>query len=225
MKKLISFFLLFLCLNNFQRAHAADTGLSATSLKFKVFKMAVSTSPLCTNLITVLDNGTSAVETDFLQNPNLGSGVVANGTYPCLVIEMEDIFTFRPSANSTSGHCNTGVDSTLDICRTTNGGQSKLIDGTNVTCGVPGTADRIAIYISTATVGKNGDAFFPPTSIGDTTHGTPLTTALTNTGTSSGKLVVNTAGGICDKALAGCDGAGGGTTCAIDQIDFSFVKL
>lgn len=229
MKFFVKGFILFSCLGLIQNVYAANTGLTATSLKLKVFKFAVSTSPLCTNLITVLDNGNTPTEVDFLANPSLGSGNLSNGTYPCIVIEMTDLIKFTPE-DSTAGNCSHLVESTLDICRSDNGsggaaGTSVLIDGTTTTCGVAGTADRVALYISTATSGDNGDAFNRPTVIGDTTKGITLGAALTISGTSSGKFVVNPAGQVCDKAAAGCDGSAGGVAaCALEAPSFSFTK-
>jgi hypothetical protein len=69
-------FVFLTCLGLLSNAGAADLSLSASSIKLKVYKMAVSTSALCTDLITVLDNGSSPTEVDFLQNPNLGSGTL-----------------------------------------------------------------------------------------------------------------------------------------------------
>lgn len=214
-------------------ANAANLSLSASSIKLKVYKMAVSTSPLCTNLITVLDNGNTPTEVDFLQNPNLGSGTLANGTYPCIVIEFSDLVKFTPSANSDGGNCLTSTEYTLDVCRA-GGDTSTLINGTTTTCtgtsgnnttyGTPGD-DRVAMYISTATTGGT-DAFNRPTSIGDNAHGLNLGAALTISGTSSGKFVVNPAGQVCDNAAATCEGGpGGGTKCEMGPPAFSFVKL
>ena len=222
MKVILSaFFLVCLCTS----LNAADTGLTASSLKLKVYKLAVSTSPLCTNLVTVLDNGSTPTEVDFLALPDLGSGTVADGTYPCVVIEFTDIIKFTPSTNSTSGNCLTTVEETLDICRTDSSGSSKLIDGTTTTCGVQGTADRVAVYLSTGAAGDNEDAFNPPTSVGDTQRGINLTSALVVSGTTSGKFVVNPAGKVCDTNAAGCAGAGGGTDCEMDAPVFGFSKL
>lgn len=233
MKKLVLGMALSACLPF--SAFAADLSLSASSIKLKVYKMAVSTSPLCTNLITVLNNGSTPTEVDFLQNPSLGSGQLANGTYPCIVIEFSDLVKFTPSANSTSGNCSTATEYTLDVCRAANGDTSKLIDGTTTTCtgtegdnttyGTPGD-DRVAMYISTASTGAGSDAFNPPTVVGDATKGLNLGAALTITGTSSGKFVVNPAGQVCDNATAGCEGgAGGGTKCQMGPPAFSFSKL
>lgn len=227
MKYILNSFVLYSCLGLSQFAVAADLSLSASSLKLKVYKMAVSTSVLCTNLITVLDNGNTPTELDFLSNPNLGSGTIADGTYPCIVIEFTDNIKFIPSTNSTSGNCLTSAEYTLDICRPDSGGTSRLIDGTTTTCtGVTGGAlgpDRVALYLSTTVVGSSGDSFNPPTTVGDTGFGLRLGSALTVSGTTSGKFIVNPTGKVCDTANPAC--GGGGASCELDAPDFSFSKL
>lgn len=240
MNNFIKGFVLLSSLGFLQLANATgDLSLSASSIKLKVYKMAVSTSPLCTGLITVLDNGNSPTEVDFLQNPSLGNGTLADGTYPCIVIEFSDVIKFSPSTTSTSGHCVAGTEYNLDVCRSDNngGGSSKLIDGTTTTCtGTSGTsttygtagADRVAMYISTASTSSNGsDAFNPPTSVSDASHGLSLSATLTIAGTASGKFVVNPTGKVCDGNAIGCEGATatGGTRCEMGPPTFSFSKL
>jgi hypothetical protein len=213
MKKLLSGIITTIsCLGILPNANA--TMINASSLTFSVYKMAVSTSPLCTNLITVLDNGNSPTAVDFLTNPNLGNGVVADGTYPCIVIEFADYISFKPSA--TSGACVLNTTYYGDICRnnTSPVGTSKLIDGTTTNCGALGTSDRVAMYLSTGSSATGNDAFNPPTSIGDTVHGLNLATALTISGTSSGKFVVNTTGKVDDASA-----------CGMNPPAFSFSKL
>jgi hypothetical protein len=203
-------------------AYAADTGLSASSLKMKIFKFAVSTNVLCTNLITVVDNGNSPVELDLVGVVQFGKGKIPKGTYPCVVIEFEDHIKFKPSTLSSHGTCNpANPDEVLDVCRT--GAQhSTLIDGTSTTCSA--ASDRLAMYLSTTAAGGNSaDAFNPPTVTGDSAHGFPLTSALVVTGSSVGKFVVNPTGKVCDAWAAGCDGGGGGATaCKLEPPVFGF---
>jgi hypothetical protein len=221
-----------------QATYAADTGLSASSIKLKVYKMAVSTSPLCTGLITVLDNGNTPTEVDFLQNPSLGSGSLADGTYPCIVIEFSDLVKFTPSSNSTSTNCLASTEYTLDVCRA-GGDTSVLIDGTVTNCtGTSGANintygtfgdDRVAMYISTATTG-GADVFNRPTALGDNAHGLNLGAALTIAGSSSGKFVVNPVGKVCDNNNASCEGGPGGSgvgtgRCEMGPPAFSFSKI
>lgn len=214
-----------LSLNAFAITDAGNINITPGALKLKIYKFAVSTSPLCTNLVTVVDNGNTPTEVDFLSAPNLGNGVLANGTYPCIVIEFADNLKFRVSTATTSGNCSTSTDNILDVCRSDNSGTSKLVDGTTTTCGVSGTNDRVAMYLSTASSSTtNSDAFNPPTSVGDAAHGFNLASALVVTGTSTGKFVVNATNKVCDTADTACNG-GGGTSCEMAPPLFSFSKV
>lgn len=237
MKNIFKSFIALNCLALFSNVYAVDSAgdinLSASALTFKVYKMAVSTSPLCTNMITVVDNGNTPVAVNFLGNPDLGNGVLANGTYHCIAIEFSDVLSFTPSSTSTGGSCASGVPRNLDICRSDNAGSSKLIDGTTTSCtgtnganaGLYGTAgaDRVAIYLSTGvTVGGN-DAFNPPLTLGVNTHGFNLVSPLVITGTSAGKFTVNPTGKVCDSAHSTCGGIAG--TCGMEPPVFSFTKI
>ncbi|MEA9357796.1 hypothetical protein SHI21_16310 [Bacteriovorax sp. PP10] len=237
MKNIFKTFLIVNCLSILPVAHAVDNagdiGLSASALTFKVYKMAVSTSALCTDLITVVDNGNTPVAVNFLSNPDLGNGVLANGTYNCIVIEFSDVLSFTPSTTSTSGNCVASTPRNLDICRSDNGGSSKLIDGSTTSCtgtnganaGVYGTpgADRVSIYLSTGVTTGGNDAFNPPLTLGVNTHGFNLASPLVITGTSSGKFTVNPTGKVCDSAHSTCGGVSG--TCGMEPPVFSFSKL
>jgi hypothetical protein len=204
---------------------AGDLNLTPTSLKLKVFKMAVSASGLCTNLITIIDNGSTPAEVDFTQDPSLGAGSVADGTYPCIVIEFADAVKFTPP-NSASLACLSSVEETLDVCRTPD--TSVLIDGTSTSCGAPGTTDRVAMYISTFSIGGGSDAFNAPTSNGDALRGLNLGAALTIAGTAAGKFTVNPAGQVCDDSNdtgSDCEGGGASASCQMGPPAFSFSAI
>ncbi|NCN95692.1 MAG: hypothetical protein GW917_03125, partial [Bdellovibrionales bacterium] len=129
----------------FAATQAANLGLSPSALKLKVYKFAVSTNPLCTNLVTVVDNGSTPLEVDFSGSVNLGSGSLADGTYPCVVIEMSDKIKYTSASTSTAGNCVSGTEYTLDVCSS---GTSTLVDGTTVTCSA--ADNKVALHISTA---------------------------------------------------------------------------
>lgn len=210
-------------------AWALDTGFSPTSLKLTIYKFAVSTSPYCTNLITVVDNGNTGVETDFVNHPNLGSGVLADGTYPCVVIEVSDNVKFTPNGTSTSGLCVSGAESVIDICRTDQGGgggvaASTLVDGTVVNCTgtdvpIAPIANRVALYLSTASTAGN-DTFHPP-SLGDTAHGLTLGSALVVSGTSVGQFRMNATNQVMDSSIASAPNG----KCEMQAPAFSFSKI
>lgn len=190
-----------------QNVFAADPQF----LKLKVVKMAVSTSPLCTDLVTIIDNSnsTSLDYVNFLNNPNLGSGKVDDGTYPCVAIQFYDTIKF--ASDTTTGSCTSGVDVSGDVCRSPD--TSKMIDGTTTNC--TSGENIVTMYLSTASTSSSGsDAFNPPTSLSDAAHGLKLTTALTVSSGAVAKFVVNGTGKI--------DGSGG--TCDMQPPAFSFAQ-
>lgn len=219
----LSFFIL-ICSFNLFATPGGDLNLTPTSLKLKLYKFAVSTSPLCTNLITVVDNGNSPQEVEFIGTVNLGTGVLASGTYPCVVFEMSDNIKYTPGANSASGACVSGVENTLDVCRDQGTPvTSRLVDGTTTTCSVGVHDDRVAMYMSTGSPGT-GEAFNPPSAdgVGD---GFNLPAALIVSGAVTAQFVVNPTGKMCDNTNdsgSDCDGAGAGATCSFEAPTFSF---
>ena len=215
MKKLL---VIFFLINH--AAFGANTALSPSELILSVYKLAISTSPLCTNPITVFDNSTPT-EVNFLSAPSLGSGTVADGTYPCIMIEFSDNIKFRPSSTSDASACVSGTQYTVDVCNASSSTSFTLINGTTRTC--DNTNQRVAMYLSTAssTVSGNANAFVSPTTIPDATKGFKLSSALVVSGTSSGKFIVNGTGKVCDPADASCNGAG----CQMEPPLFSFSKI
>jgi hypothetical protein len=217
-KKLVFVFSLSIMFNGY----SANLGLSPSSLKLAVYKFAVSADALCTNPITVVDNGSSPVDVEFVGGVNLGSGSIANGTYPCVIVEFSSNIKFTPSTNSTAANCSMATEEIMDVCR--NPDTSLLIDGSTTNC--TAGADRVAMYISTASASTTAaDAFNPPTSIGDAAHGFNLPTALAVSGSVSGKFVVNPSGKVCDGDDPGCDGGGNAGECKMEPPLFNFTQL
>ena len=192
----------------FASAFAADINIDPTELNLKVYKFAVSSSPLCTSLKTVFSTETPTAQ-NVLSNPNFGSGSLTDGTYPCVAIEFSDNITYKPNANSDTGNCVSGATSTLDVCSS---GSSTMIDGTTTTC--TAAENRVTMFLSTASTQTNGgDAFTPPTVLGDSTKGFKLTAALTVSGATAGTFVVNGTDKIADQ----------GGNCEMNAPLFSFV--
>ena len=137
------------------------------SSKVKVFKFAVSTSKACTDPITIFSS-VAGVEQDLLTSPTFGSGQVAAGTYPCVLIEVSKIIHTQGTTLCTTEFpdviCN---DNQL----------SQLIDGTSVTCtGGYDNDQHVTLYINTLNTGNRGDrALLPPSSETDTASGLKLT--------------------------------------------------
>lgn len=226
--KITYFFILFLAMlsHAFAVTPPGDLRLTPTSLKLKVYKFAVSTSPLCTNLITVIDNGDTPQEVEFIGSVKLGAGNLAAGTYPCVVVEMSDNIKYTPGSTSTSGFCQSGVPNTLDVCRDQGAPTtSPLIDGSVTTCSAGVVDDRVAMYMSTYSPGT-GDVFNPPTAdgVGD---GFNLPNPLVVSGSTTAQFIVNPEAKMCDNSNdAGndCDGGGATNTCQLEPptFDFSF---
>jgi hypothetical protein len=204
---------------------AGDLNLTPTSIKLKVYKFAVSTSGLCTNLITVVDNGSTPTEVDFTSAPNLGSGSLGDGTYPCVVVEMSDQLKFTPP-NSASGACLAAQEETLDVCRS-GGSNSTLVNGTVTSC--TNGDDRVAMYLSTFSASTNSaDSFNAPTSNGDATRGITLGAALTVSGSVTGRFIANPTGQVCDDTNdtgSDCEGAGANASCEMGPPSFSFTTI
>lgn len=184
-----------------------------SDLKLKVYKVAVSTSVLCTNPVTVFEESSPSY-TDFLDSPTLGSGTITDGTYPCVMIEFSDNLKFTPTAND-GDDCVAGTEYTLDVCGASYGGSGQLVDGTAFTC--DDTDQRVAMYISTTSTDTSNptNAFTPPTTTNDGDRGINLGSALVIDGTSSAKFVVNASGNVSDS----------GSTCEMAPPLFSFSKL
>lgn len=191
-------FIVMLFLGIVNNVEAADSGMNPEYLEIKFYKLAVSTSPYCTNLQTVITQPQGELF-DFLSNPVMGSGTVALGTYPCIVIEFSDNIKYAADQNSTSGNCVASAPLVEEIC----GGQPDAItyiDGTTSTC-VDGQEQKIALYLSTASTNTNGNGespFLPP-SIGHVNRGLNLGAALEIGQGLSAKFIVNALGSISDS--------------------------
>ncbi len=197
MRKFIFYWLLI----PFAKIYAADTQLDPERLDLKVYKVAVSTSGNCSNPVTILTNDNPTYE-NFFDNPTIGAGTLANGSYLCVIIEFSDNIRVTPAETSTSGNCVAGTVFTIDVCR--NGSSSTLIDGTTVNCAV--ADNRVAMYLSnwSSTSGSGSSnnshsAFSAPTTNGDANNGLRLDGALVVSGGTTGTFVVNGEGQINDQ--------------------------
>ena len=210
-------FILFITLKG---VFAADLNLDPTFLRLKVYKFSVSSNVLCTNPITIFENSSPDYQ-DVLSAPDFGNGSIADGDYPCVIIEFSDNIKFSPNANSDSGNCATGSTYTLDVCGSSSSDIVTMTDGSTKTC--DGTEQIITMYLSTTSTsssGGSGNAFSPPTTIGDSTKGLKLGNGLVVSGSSTGQFVVNGTDKICDTDAVGCNGAA--SACEMGPPLFSF---
>ncbi len=180
--------------------------VDAASFKLKVYKMAVSTSALCTDLQTVYSNSNPDYIT--FDGSSIGAANVPNGTYSCIVFEVSDTIKFTPSAD-VGGSCLGNTEYSRDVCRSDAGGT--LIDGSSFTC--ENSEQRMAIYLSTASTSVGADEanpFLPPTSESDATRGMKLNGAFEVSATGTATFIVDVndivdvdGGGECDMQPPG----------------------
>jgi hypothetical protein len=186
-------------------ASSSAMALDASSLKLQVYSVMLSTSPLCSNPVTVFSSA-APTEVDFLASPTLGSGNPPDATYNCVVIKMSDIIKFTPSA--TSGSCTAGTQYVADVCRSDNGGSTQAPDAVGAPTPCTGTdpapnADVVYLYLTTnASAGSGGTTFLQPTST-SSTNGLNLTAPLVIAGTARSKFIVNATGRV-DGSFATC---------------------
>ncbi|MCW5828598.1 MAG: hypothetical protein KIT79_04695 [Deltaproteobacteria bacterium] len=173
---------------------AAVGGVDPSSLKVKINEFWVSEDSLCTDPVLVYQ-ATAPTYQEMVDEPVLGSGPVADGVYPCIIVVMSDTIRFTPSANI--GVCDEGTEYSGGICH--DGDVSVLPDGTEVEC--TDGEDTIASYMSTAVPedleGSNG--FLPPDDPDDPTTGTPLDGAFTIEGDTTAVMFVDASGRIWDN--------------------------
>jgi hypothetical protein len=195
--------------------------LSPSSLRLKVYKLAVSESVNCSDPITVVDNGNTPSFVDFKGTPNLGSGNLVDGTYPCIIIEMADRIQVTPEEG---GVVCTTATITQDLCGDPDDpgsevvGASTLINGTSVNCRGD-REDKVAMYLSTSSTCTNFcvDPFKSPASTTD--NGILLGSALVVSGSTAGIFKVDADNKICDGDTTDCPGQ-----CEMFPPEFTFSK-
>lgn len=200
----------FLVVLGMQSLHAAP--VSPSSLKTKIYKMAMSTSELCTDPVVIYTNE-SPTETDFSDLPTIGSGAIAPGTYKCVMLEISDTFKYTPAEND-GDQCIAGTEVTKAVCGADT--PIKLIESTTLGSCTAGE-DRMPVYISTLSTldgtdtawdaaGCDGDTdcngSLPPT-VAIPTRGTKLSAPIVISEDTTGTFVIDltdalqTESGIC----------------------------
>ncbi len=183
-----------------QDAEPAAEIRDATSIKYKIYKIALSTSAECTSPVTLLESATG-VQSDLLATPTFAKCKIPAGTYRCVMIELSK------NINTTStAPCTTPRDNL--ICADSQ--ESKLIAGTPVTCsGGTGNDQRVVLYYTTLSAQTSGTrVFLPPTGGADTTSGVTLTTPIVFPTNKRAAVRIN-------KQIIN------GTTCGLDTVNFS----
>lgn len=113
-------------------AFAADTGLSPSSFKGKIYEIWVSPNEDCSDPINVFKND-NPEWTDMVLEQTIGSGPVPDGTYKCLINVIYSEFKYTPATTSTSGNCVAGQEYSLNLCRAGALG-GVFPDGTTYSC-------------------------------------------------------------------------------------------
>ena len=128
---------------------------SPTKLQLDLFAIYVSQNADCTGAVLAGGDETTAVTKDMFESPTLFSGNPANGTYPCVILKMKDVMTFRSDTTgidgTNAGCTSTTTDYQFDIHRTGDTAW-KAPDGTSIAGnGDAGAtvADTVYIYAST----------------------------------------------------------------------------
>jgi hypothetical protein len=177
--------------------------INAGSMKFNVYKLAVSTSAACTSPVVIFENA-AGVEQDMVAGPTFGAGRVTAGTYPCVMIELSKII--KTSAATTSGNCTAGFEFSDVICNDTQ--FSQLINGTSVACSGGITNNQhVTLFMTTISAGSSGNnALLPPATASDTTRAIRLTAPFVVSASRAGVLSVNatnflsSGGGTCNTS-------------------------
>jgi hypothetical protein len=185
-------------------------GVNTTSLKIKVYGAWVSASGDCSNPVEIL-NSTAGTEMDFQQSPTIAQKAIPASTYKCLVLKIDDVIKFTPSA--AIGPCVAGTEYLLDICQPQNTVRTSKDVTTsaiiNCTSSLT-TPDKVFIYVSrnSACVGDGTttggctqyiQAFLPPVQPNDTTNGIKLQNDITISVDTTGSFVINTDGKVVNN--------------------------
>jgi len=130
---------------------------SPTLLSMNVYGIYLSPNEDCTSAVKVLDNGDTAEAINFYGTPTLFSGVVADGSYKCFIIEADDILSYNVDDVAVAAHAacvDTATTYSSDLYREgesddglwkNTAGEGIDATGSNMTPG----ADRVFFFAST----------------------------------------------------------------------------
>ena len=194
-----------------------------------IYQFAVSESEDCSNPTVVIDNGDTPAEFDMLSSPEIGTGTIPDGTYPCVVLVMAPSLSVTPA--TTEGSCTAGQAISQNVC--SGGGDSEgqtiNLDGELVGCGE--STDKAYLYLSTGSTLTNAvqntdacdwenpracSSWEPPTAE-DSNLGVPLRAALVVSGTEIGVFKLG------DLAV-GEEGDENDPSCGMGRPTFTFVS-
>lgn len=164
----------------------------ATSIKIRVYKLALSTSAECTSPTTVFESATGTVA-DLVTKPTFGKGKIPEGTYHCMMIEISKI------VNVTGQNvCTTATDKLLCPDGTTSQTIGSSTAG-NVSCsGGTGNDQHITLYFTTQATRTEANSYetrvlLPPQNSSDGNSGLKLSGPLVYPSTRRGVLAIKKA--------------------------------
>src|SRR3954454_18569926 len=138
-------------------AGGGPPGGDPSSLKIKVYAVYASLSAECTSPVQIFRNDDGNF-VDFLTNPTLGGGDLADGTYNCVIIKMSSIIKHTPLTTDTS--CVAGTEYTGGVCN--QGDQATDLSNTPISCTGDGTNagsvdNTVYMYMTTDSAASAGD--------------------------------------------------------------------
>jgi len=141
-------------------ASLVPTG-SPTALTLKIYSIRMSLNEDCTDSIEILNNGAEGAAVNFFTGPDLFNGVLPDGSYKCVMFEMDDVINFQADATAVATHASC-VDTTTtyshDIYREGESDDGLWVNSAGVAVDATGSravpgSDRISIFAS-----RNADA-------------------------------------------------------------------
>lgn len=196
---------------------SASAGVNPSSVKIRIYGVAVSTSTDCSNA-KVISYNAAGTEYDFLANPAIANGTIDAGTYACVILYMSSNISFVPATSS--GGCTAGTTYQQVLCNQGNGctytdaapdSSNVLQFGSDLSATATNHSDtananKVLLFLSTGSTndGSAGGTFLRPTASTMANHGLALTSPLVvSSSGGSGTFVVNFAGKVMGDGSAG----------------------
>lgn len=172
--------------------HTAEVG-DPSVVRMKMYATYISPNSDCSNAREIFREASPSYQDMANGTPTFGRGIVGNGTYPCIIIELSDRIESVAGFTSDSGNCIQGQTKVLDIAR----GEVTTHPTTGVHTTTAVGEDRIFIYLTTAPSGSvANNSYFQPSQPG------PLANAFVVRGDRSGLFVMDFTGKISDQEAA-----------------------
>src|SRR3569623_1577169 len=145
-------------------AEPKPAGGDPSSLKVKVYSDYASLSAQSTDPVQIISIDAGTV-VDFLTNPTLGNGELADGTYNCVIIKMSSIIKHTPLTTDSSSVAGTEYTGGVSNMRGSESDPASDLDGNPIAClGAGSTAgsvdNTVYMYLTTARAASTGARAF-----------------------------------------------------------------